>query len=237
MVGKKNSISIEDLKSLCNFKDNIYTSKYNKEYIDALSNLFALNNKNDNPFTKEDILKQPLLKDFNFIGVKDYKSICKLKAEPMIIKNNERINERIVSYDFIGKEEENIFKKALGVSYLITALIEEKEYIIKIGQSRTTFKKRLGSYNCGVVFNWRTASTTNIKMLQSMLTTGLEFNLYIYDCSDEPYSINWHGIKSIDLASPKSLAVEDIMIKKFIEIFNKKPLANIQANATEINDD
>lgn len=64
-----------------------------------------------------------------------------------------------------------------------------------------------------------------------MVTTRAEFKLYIYDCSDELYDIEWRGVKSVQFASPKALAVEDIMVKKFIEQFGDKPLANVQADA------
>ena len=107
-------------------------------------------------------------------------------------------------------------------------------YIIKIGSSRTTFKQRLGSYNCGVVNNWRTASTTNIKILQSMVTNRINLNLYLFDCSQDLYVIDWHGVRSVPFATPKALAVEDIMIKQFIKQFGHKPLANVQASATEV---
>lgn len=89
------------------------------------------------------------------------------------------------------------------------------------------------SYNYGTVSNWRTVSTINIKLLQSFVTARLEFNLYLYDCNDELYILKWHNTKSISFASPKSLAVEDIMVKKFQEQFKMKPLANIQTNTTE----
>lgn len=46
--------------------------------------------------------------------------------------------------------------------------------------------------------------------------------------------IEWRGEKSVPFASPKSLAVEDIMIKKFIAQFGVKPLANIQGDATQV---
>ena len=61
------------------------------------------------------------------------------------------------------------------------------------------------------------------------------FKLYICDCSGEEYILEWHGEKSIPFASPKALAIEDIMVKKYAEIFNSKPLANVQTNATELN--
>lgn len=230
--------SIEELKRLCNCIDGEYVSKEGKDYIEALSGLFALENKNDKPFTIEDIKKQPVLKDFKFSGVKEYKYICKLHAEPMRIKKDgKKKNEKIKATNFVDENAQSIFKDRLGMSYLITCEIDGKEYVIKIGSTRTTFKKRLGSYNCGAVYNWRTASTTNIKILQSMVTTRLEFKLYLCDCSDDLYSINWHGIQSVLFASPKALAVEDIMVKQFIKEFGQKPLANIQANATEIDEE
>lgn len=235
-MAQKNSIDIELLKQLCDFDGKEYTSKKGDDYILSLAKVFSLNNINDKPFTVEDIKKQPLLSDFDFSGVNDYKYICKLKARPMTItQDGKRTNEKIIPKNFADEEAEKIFKKALGVSYLLTCVIDKKEHIVKIGSSRTTFGKRLASYNCGVVNNWRTASTTNIKILQSMVTTRLEYNLYLYDCSQDLVTINWHGVKSVPFASPKALAVEDIMVKKFIEQFGHKPLANVQVNATEIN--
>ena len=62
-------------------------------------------------------------------------------------------------------------------------------------------------------------------------------NLYLYDCSDDYYVTVWHGVQSVRFASPKALAVEDIMVKKFREQFGFKPLANVQANATEVFED
>lgn len=236
-MAKKESLSMEQLRSFCDFDGEKYTSKSGISYIESLSRVFNLNNRNDNPFTKDDILVQPELKNFSFDGVKDYKFICNLKAEPMNIVDNKRTNERIRAINFDGDFAKDLFYKSLGVSYLITCVIDGKEHIIKIGSSRTTFAKRLGSYNCGVVYNWRTASTTNIKILQSMVATRLTFNLYICDCSDDPYYLkNWHGENSVAFASPKALAVEDIMVKKFIQQFGNRPLANVQANATVVDD-
>ncbi len=147
-----------------------------------------------------------------------------------------RSNEKINVLNFTSNKAKEIFEKSLGVAYLLTAIVDEEEYIIKFGQTRTSFKKRLSSYNCGTVNAWRTASTTNIKMLQSMVTTRkrAKFKLYIYDCSDDVNIYTWHGIESVPFASPKSLAVEDIIINQFISQFEHKPLANIQAGATEI---
>lgn len=234
IVMPKASLKIEEFQSLCDYNSttNTYESKSGEEYIEALSRLFRLVNKNDKPFTIADIKKEPTLDAFKFDGVKDYEYICDLRARPLCIKDGVRENEKILAVNFCNKLTEEIFKSSKGVSYMITCLIDGKEHIIKIGQTRTPFMKRLGSYNCGVVNNWRTASTTNIKMLQSMVTTRQTFKLYIYDCSADQYQITWHGVQSTKFASPKSLAVEDIMVKQFIKEFGKKPLANIQADAT-----
>lgn len=234
----RGSLDLAQLQSLCDFDGEKYISKSGQAYVDALSAVFNLINKNDKPFSREDIIQQPLLNEFDFSGFQEFKFICHLSARPMVIRNGVRSNEKIVASDFADEEAKRIFNKALGVAYVITCVIDGNEYIIKFGQSRTTFKQRLGSYNCGVVFNWRTASTTNIKILQSMVATRLKFNLYLYDCSTEQYILNWHGERSVPFASPKSLAVEDIMVKKFSELFDgRKPLANVQANATQVLDD
>lgn len=234
-MSSKTQLEIKKLQSLCDYNKNTgeYISKSGREYIKALSKVFNLVNRNDKPFTIEDIKKEPTLNKFKFEGVKDYKYICDLQAQPLHLCGTKRTNEKIFAINFVSDKAKEIFTSAKGVSYMLTCLIKNKEHIIKIGQTRTPFKKRLGSYNCGVVSNWRTASTTNIKILQSMVTTRLSFKLYIYDCSEDKYQTIWHGIKSIEFASPKALAVEDIMVKQFIKEFNKKPLANIQANATE----
>lgn len=229
------AVNIEDLKSLCDFKDGHYESKKGQDYLDALARIFPLDNINDNPFTINDIKQQPELRDFRFPGLIDYKYICKLSVRPMVITtDNIRINEKISPIEFASQEAERTFNQSLGVSYLLTCVIDGKEHIIKIGSSRTTFKQRLGSYNCGVVNNWRTASTTNIKILQSMVTNRINLNLYLFDCSQDLYVIDWHGVRSVPFATPKALAVEDIMIKQFIEQFGHKPLANVQASATEV---
>lgn len=234
-VKQGEKLLLRDLQTLCDYENGVYTSKSGDEYIEALSKLFVLKNKNDKPFTLEDVKAQPRLKDFTFSGKNDFKYICKLSIEPMTIKDGKRKNENIIATDFVDENARITFEKSLGVAYILTCPIGNSEYIIKIGQTRTPFKHRLGSYNCGSVYNWRTASTTNLKIKQSMLTIRKPLNLYICDCSDDTYTITWHGVKSNEFASPKSLAVEDIMIKKFIEEFNRKPLANVQADAITVN--
>ena len=233
---KKGTLNYDELIELCDKYKDHYESKQGDSYINALSKVFKINNRNDKPFVVREVIKQPTVSDFGFKGINEFQYICDLKAEPMYLDiMGVRIkNEKIIPINFASKKAENIFKKALGVAYMITCVIDENEHIIKFGQSRTSFKQRLGSYNCGVVNNWRTASTTNIKILQSFLTTRLPFRLYIRDCSDDVVSFTWAGEKSVPFASPLALAIEDICMKKFVEKYGRPPLANVQANATEL---
>lgn len=152
-----------------------------------------------------------------------------MTAVPLRIdENNKKKNERIIAKDFETDAEDD-YKKCLGVVYLITCEIDGKEHIIKIGSSRLTFEDRLKSYNCGYVSNWRTASTTNIKILQSFVVTIKDFNLYLYTKSGSQV-YEWCGMKSEPFASSKIYAVENLFIGRFKEEFDKPPLANIQTN-------
>jgi hypothetical protein len=229
---------ISSFISLCDFDGKKYVAKSGNDYVAALSALFPPNkdgkrNKNDTPFTRDEILRQPKLTDFKFDGVNDFVYVCNLEVDPLVITDEERSNEKIYAIDFQGEDAKKLYEKRLGVVYLLTCLIDDNEYIVKIGCSRTTFKDRLGSYNCGTVNNWRTASTTNIKMLQSFVATRETFKLYLFD-SGEPEVFNWHGVQSLPFASQIIYAVEDILVKKFMEIFGHKPLVNVQTSATKV---
>lgn len=227
---------IKKLLQLCELnEDGLYYSKKGNDYINAIKTFLNSKNKNDNPFTEADILKQPKLDDFKFKGLKDFQYVCQLYAKPMIInlKELKKENEKIL-YDNIPCEHQTLFFNTLGIVYLITCKINKKEYIIKIGSTRTTFGDRLNSYNCGVITNLRSASTTNIKIVQSFITTRKHFNLYLLDCSDENKYFKWYEKKSVTFASSKALAYEDILLKEFKNQFGTTPLANVQANATQL---
>jgi len=230
---KKGKATLKELQSLCAYdrRTKTYTSLEGQDYADALERIFALDNKNDRPFLKDEIIMQPTLQEFDFEGKKEFIYTCELKAKPLTIENNKRKNERIEALNF-SQDSEDVFTSHIGMAYIITCLVDGKEHIIKIGQTRKTFKERLGSYNCGVVYNWRTASTTNIKILQSLLASRScgTFKLYLCDCSTDPYQLNWYGVDSSLYATPKSLAVEEIMLRRFIQQFGRKPLANIQTD-------
>ena len=228
---------LDSLLKVCEESEEygVYYSKEGDDYIQAIEELLNGKNSNDKPFSVEDIIKQPTLDQFEFPGIREFVYVCDLIAKPLKVDTNEmrRFNEKIVVVEdsFVNEVVKNVFEKALGVDYLITCPIEGTEHIIKIGNSRKTFKDRLSSYNCGVTTNVRTASTTNIKILQSFVATRKKFKLYLMDCSDVT-TYTWHGIKSAPFASTKGLAYEDILLKEFIRQFNQKPLANVQADAT-----
>lgn len=187
MPKSKNSLNLDQLKSLCNYDEasGNYIAKSGQKYIEALSKIVNIVNKNDLPIGVEDIIKQPLIDDFKFKGKDDFIYTCDLTIKPLAVIDGIRQNEKIMPCKFSDDNAVILFNSALGIAYMFTAVVNGKEYIVKIGQSRTSFKQRLASYNCGVVNNWRTASTTNIKVLQSMQTTRVPFKLYLCDCSND----------------------------------------------------
>lgn len=237
---KKGSLTFEELKTLCIEYIDHYESKSGDDYVEALKAVLTLVNRNDVPFTEREIREQPTIQEFKLSGLVEFQYVCDLCAKPMIVnKIGEReANEKIVPTNFQSQKCKNIFEKSLGVAYLITCVINDAEHIIKIGQTRTPFVKRLQSYNCGTVNNRKsgTCSTTNFKLTQSFVTTRRPFKLYIRDCSDDKQCYMWSGIKSVPFSSSLSLAIEDIAIKEFIRQFGRPPLDNIQSGATEVDD-
>ena len=229
------SLTNDEIMQLCDFDGEKYIQKSGEAYISALSQVFSLVNRNDKPFTLSDIEQQPTLEAFSFSGKEEFKKTCSLVLYPLEYDpiTRKRKNETIKAINFVSSEAKKVFNTSLGVAYLMTCKINGVERIIKIGQTRNTFKDRLNSYNCGCVTNWRTASTTNLKLKQSMVATRQQIELYLFDCQ-KTETFEWHGVTSVPFASPFSLAVEDIMIKQFILQFNQKPLINIQANATTV---
>lgn len=244
-------IQYSELATLCDKKTNI-TDKNDLQkglvwkleacegdkYLAALSKITINKNRNDKPFNVQDIINQPTLAEFEFSGKKDFNFICNLKPQKMILKANSNMeiivkeNERIYPSDFASKEALDLYMNFLGVTYMLTAIVNDVEYIIKFGSTRTTMKDRIGSYNCGTVTNYITASTTNFKILQSIVSTNALFKLYL--CQGEGQKNYWfHNVASSPFATSYPLAVEEIMIKEFKSQFNRIPLANIQSNPTK----
>lgn len=225
---KKQNITYEQAKTLFTLDKGKYVRKEDDIFVSAFMKIIQGTNKNDTPFTKNEIKTQKTWDEFSFVGKNDFEFVCYLKANAMVLNDttNNWDNEKIKAHGF-AKGKDKTFNDYIGVAYAITCLLNEKEYIIKFGSTRTTFKQRLGSYNCGVVNSIRTASTTNIKMLQSMVACNVDFKLYLYPCG-EAEIIEWQNEKAGPFSSPKPLVVENIMLKKFTDQFMAKPLANIQ---------
>lgn len=224
----------EELKSLCNYSNEkeLYVSKEKEDYINAISAFVSPKNKNDKPFLIEDIIKEPLLKEFQFEGLKDFSYVGDMVVKPlMITSDNKRINERFI-FQAVNEDTNNFVKTTLGIVYILACEINGNEYIIKIGKTQSTFNDRIYSYNCGTINNRisGSCSTTNFKILQSCHTSRLNLKVYLCDCSKNLYSINWYGVQSVAVATPEATVKEDILIKEFIKQFGKKPLCNIQAN-------
>jgi len=246
---KKLNYTFENIETLFKKNGTDYTRKEDEEFVEALKKIFPWTNQNDIPFTKTDIRnKTKKLKDFTFVGKKQFHYVCDLSAKAINLKPDTKNwdNERIFAQWGKDNKHKVKFKKYIGVAYLITCVLdpilkpsypasEPDEYIIKFGSTRTPFGKRLASYNCGTINNSRTASTTNFKLLQSFVACNTPFKLYLCFCG-APKKIRWLGKFSIPFSSAKPLAVEDIMIKEYIKEFRSKPLANIQTNATEVNE-
>ena len=215
--------------------DGSYIQKSGTDYIikfqEYVKNKFSKKSKNLQLFTVDKILELGHKKNnVSFAGINDFKYVCsvttqKLKISADLIRENEKI---IIKEDTITQDGQKIIYESKGVVYLITCMINNDEYIIKFGQTRKTFKERLDSYNCGVILNLGTASTTNIHILQSLLANEFEYKIYICDCSDVIEQFKWHGIKSREFASSKSLAFENIILKEFKKEFGSLPVANTQ---------
>lgn len=245
---KKLNYTFESIETLFKKNGECYTRKEDEEFVEALNRIFPWTNKNDIPFTKNDIRNTKKLKDFSFDGKNDFEYVCDLFANPINLNPETKNwdNEKIVTQWRQGDKHKNSFKKYIGVAYLITCVLdpivkpldsalEPDEYIIKFGSTRTPFGKRLSSYNCGSINNSRTASTTNFKLLQSFVACNTPFKLYLCFCGASK-KIRWHGKLSVPFSTAKPLAVEDIMIKEYKKQFNSKPLANVQTNATEVDE-
>ena len=224
-----------DLISMCNKqKDGSYIQKTGDLFIDSFKKHIEKKHKKEcknlSLFSIDDIKKQKELCDFSFQGKNDFKLVGKLVGEKMKIDSTNKITyEKIViKDDKFETGTEYIYKNSKGVVYMITALLDNKEYIIKFGSSRKVLMERINSYNAGKIRNIGTASTANIFILQSIIASNLEFNLYVCDCSDFIERFKWYDKISAPFASSKSLAYENIIIKAFEEQFKCIPIGNTQ---------
>lgn len=130
----------------------------------------------------------------------------------------------------------NADKEKLEIEMLDEAKCNEKGFvyvfviegkIFKIGQSITTIKDRIQSYNCGKT-EYRingTNSTTNYFVLQSLLKIGKEIIVYAFFPPKPKYEL--FG-QSFEDSYPPSKKAENIIISDFIKKHGKKPIGCTQ---------
>ena len=99
--------------------------------------------------------------------------------------------------------------------------------IFKIGETTTSIKKRVNSYNCGKT-EYRisgTNSTTNYFVLQSLLNIGMTVNVYAFFPPIATFTVFGETIQSSE--APSKYA-ERFLNREFIEKYNKKPIGCTQ---------
>jgi hypothetical protein len=114
-------------------------------------------------------------------------------------------------------DEKNIDRKGFVYVFVIDGKI------FKIGQSITTIKERVNSYNCGKT-EYRisgTNSTTNYFVLQSLLKINKNVKVYAFFPEQPKYII--FGKEYQDSLSTSKRAEKEIL-KDFIKNHNKKPI-------------
>lgn len=145
-------------------------------------------------------------KDFKFRS--HFKKLCDIKADI----NLEKL--------FMINVNEDLNKKS-GLVYAI--VINGK--LFKIGQTITSFSKRLQSYNCGKKeYRERgTCSVTNYYILQSLLNISTGIEIFVYPLEKQKYSLfgEWY---TDDL--PIGKKAEKVIMNQFKN--GKIPKGNIQ---------
>ena len=160
------------------------------------------------------------------------------------LKNKEQLNDEINYKDFKYKKYFELVCKLIpdveNETLIVRAINEEltnKEEIVyvfvingkifKVGESINSIKDRVQSYNCGKL-EYRlkgTCSTTNFYVLQSLLAIGEEVEVYGYFPDLPEYTIFGEKYKSSKSASK---VAENLIIRDFIEEYNKKPIGCTQ---------
>jgi len=150
-----------------------------------------------------------------FIFKKHFDWLCEIRPD--------RKKEKL----FLGKHDHGKIDEE-GFVYVI--VVNGK--ILKIGQTTTTFKSRLSSYNCGTrKFRKRgTASTTNYFVLQSLLAIGAPAQIYAYFAKKKRYLI-FRGTKFSESgvgAFPTPKIIEKKINLEFVKHYGKSPIGNVQ---------
>ncbi len=130
-------------------------------------------------------------------------------------RSKERLEIEIVDQDNISKK---------GLVYVLVI----KGKIFKIGQSISSLKDRVQSYNCGKT-EYRIAgtnSTTNYFVLQSLLNINKRINVYAFFPEQPKYVV--FGKEYQDSLSSSKRAEKEIL-KDFIKTHHRKPIGCSQS--------
>lgn len=124
-------------------------------------------NRNEELITQKDIEKIEFRLE-NFDYRERFRFLCTLHPN--------QVQERLEIIEAVDEKDFNIKKPALIYIFVLDGKI------LKIGASMTSFKGRVGSYNCGRVDNRirGTCSTTNYFVLQSLLKLNKNIDVYAY---------------------------------------------------------
>lgn len=234
----------EEISSLYLKSETNCVSKTGNEYIDAVVDILSRHRKkklntSDYPIKKEEIISEDACAEYSafnrdFIGIREFAYAGKFKG--ITIKYSKAgtplNNEQIELLPESGVDD--IINKKEGIAYILTCVADEKEYIIKIGETRKTFAERLKSYNCGYLNNIDTASKTNIRIVQTIVANqDLTFKIYLKDCSADKKPFDWAGKRSKEYPTSFRIAVQDITIAEYIRLYGRKPIGNVQVDTEE----
>lgn len=164
-----------------------------------------MKNKNDIPLD---------LKDINSISYNDFKFKSFFEKVCDLIPNLKK--EKIEIKNLIGK---GLTNKGLVYCFVIN------NKVVKIGNTITTIKERIQSYNCGKQ-KYRdkgTCSTTNYFVLQTFLKTNE--NIEVYGFFPEKQEIDVFGTKYFQTINPKQYEAH---ILKYMKDKNIFPILCIQ---------
>lgn len=143
-----------------------------------------------------------------------YKSYFKLVCKLIPDRKNETLLLKPIDEELSNKP---------GIVYVF--VINGK--IFKVGESINSIKDRVQSYNCGKL-EYRlkgTCSTTNFYVLQSLLSIGVEIDVYGYFPIQPEYTI--FGKKYTSSKSASKVA-ENLIIKDFMDENKRKPIGCTQ---------
>ena len=211
----------------------------NGEDIANWNNSVLDKNPNDEILTKEKIKREAtLLDDFKFIKGYEFRSVAgefvKVGTltcnKPVYAENiTPYLEESNIVFTPINERSNVLVNNKRGVAYLITTVIDGKEYLVKNGQTGKTMIERVSSYNSGNNLNRfnGTCSTTNYKFKQT-IACGVTMNLYIIDCSRDNSTLSIGKYTSSETPGALPIQIEELINQAHQDEFGKKMIGNTQ---------